>query len=72
MSKDAFLDPNFRQAEEQRQNHESEQAAVVRLLDSACDYREHLLRQKELREHGIAIAFRNAVEREKLRIEFGV
>jgi hypothetical protein len=70
MSKDAFLDPNFRQAEEQRQQHESEQAAVVRLLDSAHDYGEYILRQNELRAHGIAIAFKNAIERQKLREEF--
>jgi hypothetical protein len=70
MSKDALFDPNFRQAEEARQEHEREAAAVVRLLDSVCDYPEYVLRQKEMREHGIAVAFQRAVERQNLRDQF--
>jgi hypothetical protein len=72
MSRDAFLDPNYRAAEEQRQQQEREAAAEIRSLDTAVDYPEYILRQKEMREHGIAVAFRNAVERERLRQEFGV
>jgi hypothetical protein len=71
MSQDASLDPNHAGAEAARQEHEREQAATVRLLD-CCDYVEYNRRLSELRTHGLATAFRNAVEREKLRQEFGV